>query len=273
MKIAAILNVHNDTELVLDTIDSIRTWATDNIIIVVDGASWPHWGKDLELPVPKIEGLKHGKPSSPYRNYMLGMMYGCRTYPDADWYVYTEYDALFASSQFKEDLKYANENNVWCVGNDARWDRKYDLGLLETISKKKLTCARYLLGCCHFHKGDFIRQLEQEKFFERLLFYTNPFDNGYFPGFSEKKGYDFGEWILPTLAGGMGGQVGQFAEWQQNKNRWGGNYKKYPMRWQPDLEPTENFRDACILHPIKNLDHPIRKYHAENRRKYRMENK
>lgn len=265
MEIAVVLNAHGNTDLVLDTLASIKRWVTNKVVVVVDGKAWPTWGKDVDLGVPKIEGFLHGVPSSPYRNYTLGLMTAVRTWPQVDWYCYTEYDVLFGSDAFKMDLEFAKQNNVWCLGNAMRKDR-YNLPLLNYIVGGKVKEYYYLLGCCVFHNSVFMKKLNDANFFERFLFFTNEFRNGYFPGYSERRGYDFGEHLYPTLACHYGGLLGGFAEWDSRKSTWTGNYSKFPMRWQPDLDPErENFADAAILHPIKSLDNPLRKLHKMKR--------
>lgn len=262
MKIAVILNAHGDTPLVLDTIDAIKTWVTDDILVVIDGAA-RKWSENVDLPVVKLNGFRHNCPKSPYRNVTLGMMETVKKWPDADWYCYMEYDVLFTSSEFKRDLEFGNKD-LWCIGNDSRHG-SYKFPLLETITKMKFNCSKYLLGCCVFHRGKFLRKLQDMNFFERLLYYTNDFDKGFFPGYD---GYDFAEHLYPTLAHHLGGKVGHFASWGGAEG-WSGNYLRYPMRWKPELSLKENFKDATIMHPLKSVDHPIREHHRINRIEYK----
>jgi len=265
MEIAVVLNAHGNTELVLDTLASVRKWVTDKVFVIADGASWQTWGQNVDLGVPKVEGFRHGAPCSPYRNYTLGLMVASQTWPDVDWYCYMEYDVLFASDSFKEELAIAKQQNVWCLGNDMRKDR-YNLPLLNYIVGNKIKEYYYLLGCCVFHNSDFIKKLREKNFFERFLFFTNEFRNGYFPGYSERRGYDFGEHLYPTLACHLGGLIGGFASWDRRTLTWGGNYPKFPMRWEPELHPeSENFEAAAILHPLKDPNNPIRLLHKMKR--------
>src|SRR5690606_34482325 len=98
----------------------------------------------------------------------------------------------------------------WCVGIDERTSFE-ELPLLEAFMKTNFKEIKYLLGCCVFHNGEFIRHLADLDFFERFLFLTNPFSKGFFPGFA---GYDFGEHLYPTLASHFGGKIKSLAHWQ-----------------------------------------------------------
>jgi len=267
MKIAAILNAHGNTELTNDTLESIRYWVTDNVVVLIDGNSWGSWGKDAPLQAHKLQGLIHNCTKSPYRNLTLSLMEASKTWPDVDWYCYVEYDVLFGSNSFKNDLEYANKNNIWCVGNDMRGDdyHKHNcngvspLHYLEHIIGEKINCTKYLLGCCVFYRSDFIHLLQEKGFFDRFLLFTNHFHQGYFPGYTEERGYDFGEHLYPTLAYHYGGQVGGWASWERDTNEWKGNYRKYPLRWTPELDPVkDNFPESAIMHPLKSLDNPLR---------------
>jgi hypothetical protein len=260
MEISVILNAHGDTPVVTDTIEAVQRWVTSNTLVVVDGAS-KDWYKE-DIPAHKLSGFWHNCPKSPYRNITLGLMEAYKKWPNSDWYCYMEYDVLFTSDNFKRHLLSVDED-VWCIGNDSRHIQdKYDLSPIEKISNMKFNCNKYLLGCCIFYKGTFIKRLQEINFFEKFLYYTNDFSNGFFPNY---KGYDLAEHLYPTLAHHMGGKVAHFANWNQKKEEWEGNYKQYPMRWKPELEISENFEEANIMHPLKSVDHPIRQYHKKKR--------
>lgn len=272
MKIATIINAHGNTELTKDTIDAAKTWVSDDILVIIDGASWENWGKDLEIPAYKLDGFYHNVPKSPYRNITLALMQASQQWPDADWYCYSEYDVLFTSSSFKEDLKEAEKRGVWCIGNDLR-SGYFQFPLLESMLKIKLEESKYLLGCCIFHHKDFINKLKSINFFEKFLNWTNAFSQGYFPHYEEQGGYDLAEHLYPTLANYYGGKIEEFATWHQKFGVWDGNFKKYPMRWKPDLNAeNEYFEEAAIMHPIKDPDNLIRKYQQIKRRKLKKGN-
>jgi len=262
MRIAVTLMAHGDTECVRDTVESIRRFATDKILLLVDGAAWEGWGKDVDLPVYKMSGFYHNFPKSPYRNITLGLMNTVKVFPDVDWYCYTEYDTLFASSAFKEDLERADKDGVWCMGNDARTGN-IQLPIIENMLKTKINGSKYLLGCCIFHHRDYLHKLQELDFFNRFLYLTNDFTRGYFPGYEEQGGYDLAEHLYPTLANHFGGKVRGQAYFE---DAWHGNYKRYPLRWKPDIDPTtENFPEASIIHPLKQYDHPIRQEQRKKR--------
>ena len=269
MKIATILSVHKGPEVVVDTLDSVRTWIGDKVLMLVDGAHWD-WAANMELPAVKLKGFYHDLPKSPYRNVTLGLMHAQRLWPDMDWYCYCEYDVLFTSSAFKSDLEDAAKRGVWLLGNDYN-EGNIRLPLLEKMMKTKFDGSKYLLGCCLFHRGDFLRKLAELNFFDRFLFWTNPFSGGFFPDYDAQGGYDVVEHLYPTLAHHFGGKVESFANYHRNSLLgpwWGGNFRKYPMRWQPTIDPEkENFPEACVFHPLKLPDHPIRLFHKIKRQR------
>lgn len=265
MKIATVLNAHGNTPLVLDTIDAIKMWVSKDVAMIVDGATWVSWGIPAPIPVIKFQGFNHNYFRAPYRNLTLGLSNLANTFPDADWYCYCEYDSLFTSDKFKQDLKAAAEEGVWCLGNDLRVG-SFKFEYLESFMKLSLPVSRYLLGCCVFYHKDFIAKLKEINFFDRFLNFTHPFEKGYFPGYAEQGGYDFGEHLFPTLAGALGGKVAEFARWNQVFEHWEGNYEKYPLRWKPEISWDDNFREACILHPVK-LQSEIREIHRLKRKR------
>lgn len=267
MKIAAVLNAHGDADVLLDTIDSIRTYLTSDILVVIDGAKEQLF-KDVTFPAYRTVGLRHGKPSSPYRNVALGLMNTYLTWPHADWYLYTEYDCLVGSDRVLEDLK-SLPDHVWCVGNDYRLSQDAGMGLVGTILKSKIEQPRYLLGCCMFMRQAFLTELTKADFFQKFLWYTNSFTGGYFPGFN---GYDISEYLYPTLACHFGGTIKQLARFRNGSIRhdglgtWEGDAEGYPLRWKPDLiDGIDPYKNASVMHPLKTVDHPIRQYHRKKR--------
>lgn len=270
MKIATILNAHGETELVLDTLDSIRYYVSKDILVVVDGAFWNSWGNNVRLPAYKIEGFKHAYVKAPYRNLTLGLNTLVRQFGDQmDWYCYCEYDVIFTSDHFKKALAAAQRENIWCLGNDHRvGEMKFPF--LEKILKVEFAYSHYLLGCCVFYSGEFIRKLIEVDFFNKFLFGTNEFSDGFFPGYEEQGGYDFGEHLYPTLASHYGGEVRGFAKWNRAFEQWQGDFQHYPMRWQPELTMDDNFENASIMHPVKK-NSELRWFHQvkRNRRKKR----
>lgn len=251
MKIIVLLNAHGNTPVVADSVEALHKWVSKDILMLVDGGAWKKWGRDVELPVHKMQGLVHNYPKAPYRNLTYGLKGVTEQWPDFDWLCYTEYDVLFANDHFKEDLEAAEQRGVWLLGNDHRVaDMKFPY--LERMLREPIKESNYLLGCCWFLHRKFIERLQSINFFDNFLCMTNGFEKGWFPGYEEQGGYDFGEHLYPTLAAHFGGKVEQFANYNQQLEQWGGgNFKKYPMRWKPDLTMSDAFREASILHPVK----------------------
>lgn len=260
MKIATVLNVHSQPETVLDTIQSILAYMTENVIVLVDGASWKIF-KNFTLPAGKIEGFYHNVPKSPYRNVALALKTVTETFPDSDWYCYCEYDVLVGSERFKANLQMAEEKGVWMLGNDGHIANEA-MPLIQAMIGEQFKSSYYLLGCCQFFHRRFIEKLNGINFFDRFLSLTNGFTDGFFPFYS---GYDLSEHMYPTLCRHFGGQIGVFAHYDEN-DHWHGAYRYYPVRWKPELDPkTENFPQATLLHPLKHHDHPIREFHRNQR--------
>jgi hypothetical protein len=218
-----------------------------------------------EFSVGKVQGFVHGKPKSPYRNVALALQTLTDTYPDADWYLYTEYDALFTSSRFRENLRLADQQGVWMLGNDGHVD-DVAMPLVQAMIGEPFKSCYYLLGCCQFFHRDFIARLKELDFFNKFLTMTNGFTDGYFPFYS---GYDLSEHMYPTLCRHFGGNVGVFAHYDE-AGQWHGAYEYFPCRWRPELDPqTENFPDPSIMHPLKSYDHPIRQHHRTKRQQWK----
>lgn len=255
------VNVHSNPDTIIDTVESILAFGSPNILLLINGASWDELSP-MQVSVPKVKALPHRVPRSPYRNVALGLKLLTEHWPKADWYCYTEYDTLFASDRFQRNLSLAEENGLWMLGTNGRVDEA-QMPLVESLIGEKFRSVYYLLGCCLFFHRNFIAKLGEMEFFDRFLFLTNGFSEGYFPAYS---GYDVSEHMYPTLCRHLGGKVGVFSTWDENRLEWHGAYRFFPMRWKPELDPdTENFPEASILHPLKTFDHPIRKYHRERR--------
>ena len=260
MDVAAILNVHANPELVFDTLDSIMHYMTRDVLVVIDGTSTEF--DFLALPVAKIRGFPHGLRKAPYRNVALGLKFLAETYPKASWYCYIEYDCLVASDHFRQSLEQADRKDVWMMGNDGRVET-VDIPFVTSILGRTLTNHYYLLGCCQFMSNRFIGRLVEIDFFDKFLACTSDMPTGELLGYA---GYDVSEHLYPSLARHFGGNIGVFATF--SPDRWHGNYQVYPMRFWPELNPaTENFPEASIMHPIKELDSPIRVHHREKRRR------
>lgn len=265
MELALAISAHPDRpDLIIDTLDSILTFATDKVLCVVDGIGWSRY-KDMPLPCAKLEGFQHGRPRAPYRNVALVLSVLIDTWPDAEWYAYCDHDVLFGSERFKHNLRMASDMGVWMLGNDGHIDEQ-GMPLVQAIIGENLQSSYYLLGCLHFFHRDFMNKLREINFFDRFLTLTSGFEGGFFPFYS---GYDLSEHMYPSLCRHFGGNIGVFATYDHNK-QWHGAHEYFPMRWQPELDPeTENFPEASIMHPLKSLDHPIRVYHREKRKQWK----
>ena len=254
MQISAIVNTHAESDVVLDTLDSIKTYMTDQIVTVVDG--------DCGKIPSSIQGCMHHSYRAPFRNMAFGMLNVIEKFPNSDWYCYLEYDCLIASSRFKENLKLADDMNVWMLGNDGHVD-DVKIPIIESLVGEKLKSPYYLIGACQFFSQKFIQKLNEINFFNRFLNLTNGMADGVFPHYN---GYDISEHMYPTLARHFGGNIGVFATYDYVKRKWHGSYRYFPIRWKPELDSdNENFEEASILHPLKSFDHPIRIYHRNKR--------
>jgi len=261
MKVCAVINAHDASRTIIDTIDSIFCYMTKNVLVVVDGANKEF--DSIKLPVCKLQGFRHDFRKSPYRNVALGLKTAYEIWPESDWFCYSEYDCLWGSDQILKNLSTAREQGVWMLGNDGHVENR-EIPLVDALIKAKLSRGYYLLGACQFFSKRYMDELNEISFFEKFIALTNHFPDGYMPGYS---GYDISEHLYPTLARQFGGSVGVFATYDR-KGKWHGHHKVFPIRFRPELDPeTENFPEASIMHPLKDYNHPIRVYHRHKRKK------
>lgn len=252
-KISCLLNVHSPNKIILDTLQSIFCYLTEDVLVLIDGAKEKEF-KDFDIPAPSMIGFKHGCPKSPYRNVALGLKSLYELHPDADWFCYTEYDVLFSSSRIKTQLAKAEEMGVWMLGNDGHVD-DITLPFISSLLGEQMKQSYYLLGCCQFFHSKFMRRLCEIDFFDRFLSLTNEFTEGYFPCYS---GYDVSEHLYPSICRHFGGNIGVLATYDE-MGKWHGAYQYYPVRWRPELHPVDDdFSEASIMHPLKQYDHPFR---------------
>ena len=256
MKIATVLNVHSDSQNIIDTCHSIFEYSGPNVLLLVNGSKWNEL-KNLDVPAYKVRGFRHDMLKASYRNVALGLKMVQETFPDADWFCFTEPNALFASSRFKNNLLLAEDRNVWMLGSGGHV-APIQISLVEAMFEKKFKSVYYLLGGCLFFHKDFMNKLSDIDFFDRFLFLTNSFSDGFFPDY---KGLDISEHLYPTLCRHLGGNVGVFSTW--DNNQWHGASQYFPMRCHPEIE--EEFPEASILYPLKEFLHPTRKFHRERR--------
>lgn len=256
MKVAALVNVHDDLPIMTDTIESLEFNLTKDILVVFDG-----YAKDRAINfmphLRKIVGFEHGLAKSPYRNIALGLKKLYEFFPDSDWFCYTEYDSLFTSRKILDDLE--KNEDIWLLGCELQ-QSPISMRTMELMLKFEFKDVRSILGCCLFFSKKYMEKLEEIDFFNRFLWYTNAFERGFFPEFV---GYDISEHIYPTLAIHLGGKVKELSHWDNFSSIWRGDFKKYSIRWRPQIE--QFFPESVILHPIKNYDDHIRQYFRRRR--------
>lgn len=251
MKISTIINIHKDKNLVLDTLESVNHFMTKDVLLVIDGNSTEF--DSLDVPAYKLKGFKHGIPKSPYKNVALGLQSLYELFPESDWFCYLEYDCLITSNRFKDNLKIALEKDVWMLGFDGKVDDK-NIPIVNSLLKEELKYSYYLLGACQFFNKKFMNKLVEIDFFDNFLHITNLYRSGDFPGYN---GYDVSEHLYPSLCRHFGGSIGVFSSWDAYEKKWHGSGNIFPVRWQPEIDLSEDL-DPSILHPLKSFDHPIR---------------
>ena len=243
MNISLLLNTHQNSPVFQDTLDSVITYATKNVLVLVDGVAWNEF-QNYDCPTSIMRGFRHGFHKSPYRNVALGLKMLYEKWPESDWFCYSEYDVLFASSKFKSNLKAAQEKEIWMMGSDGHIDDK-EMPLIEAMLGGKFRSYYYLLGCCQFFYKDFMKKLHDIDFFDRFLNLTNQFTEGFMPGYAA---YDLSEHLYPSLCRQFGGNVGVFSSYDEH-GQWHGHYRSYPIRWSPQLDDeTENFPEIGRAH-------------------------
>jgi hypothetical protein len=261
MKSVAIIGAHENSLVLKDTIASVEHYLTKEILLVVDGIN----GSQFEDNDRILKGFPHGRPQAPYRNVCLGLMEAWNKWGDVpDWYCYVEYDCLFGSHEIRNHLGKAKEMDFWILGNDFRKE-KNRIPILDHFFKSKLNPC-YFLGCCVFYNSKFIRALAKDNFFERFLYFTNFYDGPIIMVDNNGKKqlvYDISEFLYPTMAVAYGGKISELACWKEGS--WTGNAEFYPMRFRPDLDEKDSFKNACVMHPLKNIESPLRQYHRNKR--------
>jgi hypothetical protein len=263
LNIAVVLNAHENSPVFRDTLESVLHHWTRDVLVLVDGKGWAQF-RDADLWVPCLEGFYHGKTRMPYRNVCLGLMKAWEIWGESkNWYCHMEYDCLVGSAGVLEELAVAEREGVWIFGNDHREDPG-SIPFLDRFQRR--SCAlHYLLGCCMFMSREFLSALHGDDFFERFLTHTNFFSGEIpleRPGGKTDLVFSLDEFLYPTLAVLHGGRVGELACWEGSG--WRGLGSKYPMRFRPDLDEGD-YEGACVMHPLKEFDNPVRAYHRRVR--------
>lgn len=254
MKIATILNTHDYLDLTFDTLESISTYVSDDILVVVNGKA-----NDFKLPYYKLQGYSQKNARAPFRNVALSLMYAYDLYPNSDWFCYMEWDGVFASSAFKETLKSAEEQNVWMMGTNGRIDCA-DLSLIEAAIGEQFKSVYYMLGAVLFFHSNYMKKLKEIDFFNKFLQLCNGFSNE----IPKYHGYDISEHMYPTMARHFGGNLGVFSTYEEGT--WHGDYKSFPVRWKPDIEEID-LKCANFVHPLKTMGE-IRQQLSEKRKEH-----
>lgn len=239
MQIVTILNVHDHLDLVLDTLESITTYVSEDVLVVVNGKA-----KEFTLPFYKLEGVEQKTARAPYVNVALGLMYAYELYPNSDWYCYTEWDGVFCSDAFKKTLEIADQQNVWMMGTNGRIDYA-ELPLIEALIGEQFRSVYYMLGACLFFNKTYMKKLKEMDFFNKFVNLCN----GSTENFPKYQGYDISEHMYPTIARHLGGNLGVFSTYD---NGWHGDYKSFPVRWKPDIEEVDYDR-VNFVHPLKTM--------------------
>lgn len=284
MKVATVVLTHGNIPLTTDTVASIEANVGERVLVLVDKPGYPKFQNVKIGNAVVAEGLYHNFNRSPYRNYALGMKMLRELFPDSDWFLYSEYDNLFTSEAFKEDLNLAAGKRAWLVGFDLRrFD--FETPLLADLIGARPERAYYFLGCCQFHHRDFVNTLYENNFYNKLIDATKDFQQGKFPGY---KRYAYEEELWPTLAAHYGGKLYELCCWKKGDqgehqsikvsdprmiyagrehDNWRGRFKRYPVRNGPEITPEEVLPETSIVHPIKNAEHPIRRMFRDKRKK------
>jgi len=161
MKIVTALYTHYDDDMTLDTLDSIKTWMTEDVIVILDGANTHNYKERIKDTIIKV-GLPHGSAKSTHKNMALSIDHLHSQWPDADWYCFIEPDVILLNDSYKKEL-----NEGWVRGTDYR-DNPWDLPLLNEIVEFEVPIGCYFIGCIQFLHNDFVKKLYEMDFFNRF---------------------------------------------------------------------------------------------------------
>lgn len=266
MEIATIINVHENPEQVRDVIDSVRAWATRNIILIVDKISWDLFD-DFEHPDTIVVcGQKHGVSRGPYKNMSIGFKEAYKRWPNVQWYNYIEFDVLYLNSRFKEDLErgrqkgasllgfnhnHQNTNNHWLAVKIL----KDDPHLVKLLGEDFPINCNKMLGAVQFYSNHVIKNLMEVNFFDKVLELTKNYKPGFFPDFNE---IAVEELLFPSAAGVFGPVL--------NLSRCDGRGSRYTVRWSPPIAPHELTPETSIIHPLKDADSVIHDHYRKVRK-------
>lgn len=208
MKITAIIYSHGDYDNTYKTVNSVKQYITDNILLIVNNNHWNSFKDNYTIPL--LKGLNHNSYKTSYRNVLLGFFHAIKAWGYSDWYFYIE-DSI-VTKPLNIDFDYD------IVGSNLREDNK-QLKIVEFIIKSPLKV--HFMNNIYLYSKRFITNLMETNFIETFLHYTNDFQNGFFPGYGNKY-TNFLEHLMPTLANHWGNKIGaipnSFAFFQEKDN-------------------------------------------------------
>ena len=244
-KIAMAINVHTDPLLVRANINCLQTNITNNIQMLVEGSAYNSWPKDKFTDIKIINGFKHDYRRNPYKNVFYNLMETYKSYPDMEWYGYTESDNFILTDTIRLDLSLINEA-YQLVATDFR-PVFCDGYTFHKIFEKIIRNHYCILGCCYFIRKNLMKEL-CEKYIPKFLNYASLIPDCYFfPNFYQ---YDVAEVFLPTLCYYLNYNVFNLASWKNNKFLGMGHL--YKMRFTPHMTKNDLTQNTCIIHAIKD---------------------
>ena len=260
MKIASVLNVHTNPELVKDTIDAQRAWLTDRTLLVVDGASWDKFKSFEHRDVVVVRGVNHAARKSPYKNMGIGLLDAYRRWPDSDWFCYSEYDTLFVSDKIKEDLDKASKTTASFLGFNPR----HKLGSQDHWLVQNLLSRRYgqpmcwkSIGCLMFYSGFCIQHFVESDFISRMLDKTSAYQGEHFPHFTD---YAVEEILFPSAAS-LFGDIKSITSFESPKSR-------YVIKFGHDVDFSDVSDATSVIHPAKNPRSQVRRHFRRARKPF-----
>ena len=248
MNFVTVLNVHNNPDGVVESLESIEAFLTDKIVVVVDGLGWEAFKDFSYKNAIIVEGFEHGVNRSQYKNCALGLIKAYNKWPDAEWYCYIEFDVAFLNDGFKQDLKTMYHiKDLSLVATDVmNHDQDNDHWMVSDILQRP-TKGFKTLGAVMCFTQMCLNKWNESNFLYLLLEKTKLYKGDFFPNFHA---YAVEEVIFPTAAAAFGKilDISRF------------NPAGYTVRFQPEVEFHELNRFTSLAHPSKDFDGKVRKY-------------
>ena len=247
MKIWVLLHGHRFDGLLQNTISSIQRFWGVQPILLMDGVS-----KRSSNPTSCkiLYGVPHGRSAAPVANVALGWAHMSRIVDQTDWVVYLEYDCLVRSSRFLSNLHAAHSEKISMLGTNGR----AMMCNVPSLTNDQRSFSYYFLGCFSAIRGEMLKKMQDQDYFAKIY---NLLDHT--GRVREYDGYDFSEVAYPSFVRSHGGRVGVLSSYDEIQDRWHGSYQNFPVRWKPEIPSSRVFQNASVLHPIKSIDHPLRK--------------